>query len=358
MGNLLCLLLGLLIPVLALGFAASRGFRPMAAASAYRNVAWRLGLDADTRGTSMRGHLEDRRLFVGEVVDEEDGRRRRSVVAILDLATPLGLGLVMRKRDRRGFRRTRAPSLPTGDRKLDELVELRAFEPERAGALFNGDVRDTVRRLLKLGTDVEITDLWVRVRLRRPPSSEAVLRSLVDALRQTVLTLEASRVAIGPSPALAERASVWAELAQRLGLVEDPAYPALAGVREERPVRVVATRTDDGFSADVQVGFRPHPPTGLTIVGRDESAAASLVGQDITLGDRTFDDVFVVQGWDPGAVRRKLDADVRSALLALTTRGEVEVSDRALVVRGVSVDTDALDASVRAAETLAVAIGW
>ncbi len=358
MGNLLCLLLGVLLPVFALGFAASRGFRPMAAASAYRNVAWRLGLEADTRGTSMRGHLEDRRLFVGEVVDQEEDRRRLSLVAILDLATPLGLGLVMRKRGRRRFRRSRAPSLPTGDRKLDELVELRAFEPERAAALFSGDVRDAVSRLLKLGIDLEITDLWVRVRLRRPPSSEAVLRSLVDALRQTVLALEGSRVAIGPSPALAERASVWTDLAERLGLTLLPAYPALAGTRDERPVRVCATRTDDGFSADVSLGFRPHTPTGLTIVGRVSTAAASVVGQDITAGDPAFDGAFVVQAWDPGAVRQKLDGDVRAALLTLIERGEVEVSDRALIVRGVAVDVDALDRCVRAAESLAAAIGW
>lgn len=357
MGNLLCLLLGLLIPILALGFALLRGLRPMAAASSYRNVAWRLGLEADTRGTSMRGHLEDRRLFVGEVVDVEEGRRATAVLAILDLATPLGLGLVLRQPDRRRFRRARAPSLSTGDRQLDERVEVRAFEPERARALFDADVRAAVLRLLKFSADVEITDLWVRVRLRRPPSSEAMLRSLVDTLRQTVLALEASRVAIGPSPALEERAQVWAEVADRLGLVLDPAYPALAGALDGRPARIVATRTDDGFSADVEVGLRAHPAIGLAIVGQRTDGLAP-VGQHITLGDPPFDGAFVVQGWDPGAVRARLDASARADLLALRARGEVEVSDRTIVVRGVALDPEALMGCVRTAEAVAGALGW
>lgn len=355
MGNLLWILLGVLLPVLALGFAASRGLRPMAAASAYRNVAWRLGLEADTRGTSMRGHLEDRRLFVGEVVDEDDVRRR-TVVAILDLATPLGLGLVLRKRDRRRFGRSRAPSLPTGDRKLDEWVELRAFEPERAGLVVHGDVRDAVKRLLKLSIDLEITDLWVRVRLRRPPSSEASLRTLVEALRQTVLSLEAARVAIGPSPAL--DATAWAQLADRLGLTLQPAFPALSGTRLDRPVRVCATRTDDGFAADLSLGFREHTPTGLTVLARVPSVAAAVVGQDITLGDAAFDGAFVVQAWDPGAVRARLHPEARSALLALAALGEVEVSDRALLVRGVAIEVDRLEACVSAAEAVAAALDW
>jgi hypothetical protein len=88
------------------------------------------------------------------------------------------------------------------------------------------------------------------------------------------------------------------------------------------------------------------------------TAAASVVGQDITAGDPAFDGAFVVQAWDPGAVRQKLDGDVRAALLTLIERGEVEVSDRALIVRGVAVDVDALDRCVRAAESLAAAIGW
>ena len=44
---LLCLLVGIALPLVAAGVLLRRGLRPLAAATAYRNAAWRLGLDVE-----------------------------------------------------------------------------------------------------------------------------------------------------------------------------------------------------------------------------------------------------------------------------------------------------------------------
>ena len=57
-------------------------------------------------------------------------------------------------------------------------------------------------------------------------------------------------------------------------------------------------------------------------------------------------------------MRARLHAEARAALLALAALGEVEVSDRALLVRGVAIDVDRLEACVLAAEAVAAALDW
>jgi len=59
------------------------------------------------------------------------------------------------------------------------------------------------------------------------------------------------------------------------------------------------------------------------------------MGQDISIGEPVFDRAFVVKGYDPTAVRKRLEAPVRGALLALNGMGEVTLDDHRLLLRGV-----------------------
>jgi hypothetical protein len=360
--ELLCLLVGLLIPVVALGLVVRRAVRPLASASAYRNVAWKLGLEADTRGVSVHGWLDGRRLFVGEAVDGEAGRRGAELRAVLDLATPLGLGLHARRRASRSgralgrFRGT--PGLRLDDKVLDDALEVRTFDPERAKALFTDDVRAQLRSLLAGGQAVELTDHWVRVRPRRPPASDKALLALIDALMTTAAALEQARARLPTPEALRDRLPGWAAAAEALGLQLDAALPALVGAVDGRRVTVHAVRGERGFLADVRVQLRPHPPSGLSIAPAHGARAAPDVGQRIATGDEDFDATYVVKGYDPGALRARLGEDARAGLLALARRGRVRVHDAALEVHGVDVDPDAVRHAVGAALGVVAALGW
>src|SRR5690349_9958453 len=115
----------------ALFMFARRGMRQLQIASTYGDVARELGLDVDTRGVSLQGHLGDQRLWVGEVMVGHGPDRRMVCWGVLDLERPLGLGLLMRRRglSERLFRRPRGVRITPVDPDLDRHVEIHGDDP-------------------------------------------------------------------------------------------------------------------------------------------------------------------------------------------------------------------------------------
>lgn len=361
MGNLLCLLTGILLPFLVLGLAVRRGLRPMAAASAYRNVAWKLGLEADTRGVSLQGYVDRRRLFVGEVVDHDGRRRRVQVRAVVDLDVPLGVGLWVRPRQQRRLRlRRRAPttSLQLGEPALDEALEVRAFEADVARGLFDDEVRGALADLVEHYRDVEITDHWVRVHLSRHPSSDRALLALVDALKRMAVALERARQTLDPPEAMARLVPAWQGLAERLQLQLLPALPCVTGTVDGRAIRITPVRREDDWCADVRLVFADHTALGLQLAPQRAEMDRWSIGQDIEVDDPAFDDAFIIKGFDPRTIRAALGPDVRAALLALQGRASVRVDDVVLQLEDAPVDADVLASLVGDALQAAHALGW
>ncbi|MCB9663036.1 MAG: hypothetical protein H6732_02910 [Alphaproteobacteria bacterium] len=361
LGNLLCLLTGFALPFLLLAVAARRGMRPLAAASAYRNVAWKLGLEADTRGTSIQGHLDRRRLFVGTVDGAtRRGRRTPEVRALLDLSTPLGLGLDVRRVDGRltRWRRGRAGEITVGDPTLDDAIAVRAAEADRARTLFTDGVRDALEDLLGRTAEVQLTDDGIQARLRRPPPSDRALTELVASLRRLAEALEQARAAMPAPAALTHLIPAWGALAGELGLVLDPGRPALHGTLGEVEVHVVPVRQGAGWCADVRAWLPPHPPTGLRVWPEDHRRPLRRHGQDIALGDPVFDEAFVVQGYDPRVIVQILGPEARRALLALAEEVPLRLTDAALEVQQAPLDPERLGTVVRGVVATASALRW
>lgn len=362
MGNVLCLILGLLIPSVLLFLAVRHALRPLAAAAAYRNVAWRLGLDANTRGTSMQGHVGPRRIWVGEVREGRGASSRTRVRAMLDLEHPLGMGLRLRHRERLAERlrtplRSRRSKVVIGDPELDQRVELQAYDPDRVRAMFTEELRTAVHEVVDAWKDLEITDHSVIVRLRRAVSSEDKLEQLVDQLGRLTSTLEAARATL-PLPAQLEAVvEPWRELAATLGLAFHPALPAMKGELSNRQVQVDATRAADGFRADIVVHFAPHPETGLLIAPQLEKARAGE-GQDIQFGDPAFDDAFIIKGWDPRRMKKLLHASARADLLELAELGQISLTDRAVELQDVRLEPSIIADVLARCGALAVVLGW
>lgn len=361
MGNLLCMLLGILLAFAAVGLIVRRAVRPMAAASSYRNVAWRLGLDADTRGVSMQGFLDRRRLFVGEVFQAGVSNTRTHVRAVLDLSAPLGLGLLATKRhaDRlERFRRVKVQRLEVGDPEIDEALELRAFEPERAKALFTDEVRDAVCRLLDAWPDIQLTDHWVQVRLPRHPKSDRELLALVEAMRAVGQALASARAALPASPEAAAFIPAWDALAARRGLVLDPFLPALTGTIAGQDLVVHAARREQGFGADLFITFPDHPPLGLQLSPQRAPDGFWSVGQDIQVGHQAFDDAFVIKGYDPNTIRGLLGPEVRAVLLDLTRHADLKLHDLGIELHTETTDPQTLDALFDGCAELVRSLAW
>lgn len=345
---LLCLLVGIALPLVAAGVLLRRGLRPLAAATAYRNAAWRLGLDVDTRGLSLRGRVDGRRLFVGAALDE--GRPR--IRAVLDLGFPLGLGLVLRRRSERRLRLRRPRvQVVTGDAAFDRAFEIRAFDPDRAARLLTAPVRTAFGALARHHPDLELTDRWVRLSLRRHPPSDRWLLDLVDRLVNLVLAVEQAREAVPPDPRLAPVAEAWAPLAESIGCQLLPSLPALRGTFGGRALTLQAVHYADAPHAELRLARAPSS-AGLHV----EPRVAGPVGQDLRLGDPDFDEAFVVKGRDAAAAARELGPEARRCLLALRSLGDVFVDEERLWLPEAPVAPEALAGRLTAARAAVEAL--
>jgi hypothetical protein len=358
--SILCLLLGSAIPLLALFMFARRGMRQLQIATTYGDVARELGLDVDTRGVSLQGHLGDQRLWVGEVMVGHGPDRRMVCWGVLDLERPLGLGFVLRRRgfSERLFRRPRGVRITPVDPDLDRQVEIHGDDPLLVRGLLDGEVCEVTGQMLARWRDLVITDQSVRVSLSQPPSRVDELRDLVAGMRTLAAALSTARRALEPPAGLRLQSDAWRRLADRLDLSFEPAYPSLEGELDGRPVRITPVRTADGYGAELHLGFRAHRRTGLRLRPQVEPDGYWSVGQDIQVGDPAFDAAFVVKGYDPEQVRELLSAPVREGMLALAGTGRLDVDDLRLFVGDLPAEPLELEPIVVQATRTADAMGW
>lgn len=357
---ILCLLSGSAIPLLGIFMFARRGMRQLQIASTYGDVARELGLDVDTRGVSLQGHLGDQRLWVGEVMVGHGPDRRMVCWGVLDLERPLGLGFVLRRRglSERLFRRPRGVRITPVDRELDRQVEIHGDDPSLVRGLLDSVVCEVTGLMLARWRDLIVTDQSVRVSLSQPPSRVDDLRDLVAGMRALATALSGARQGLEPPAGLRPQAGAWQALAERLGLAFEPAYPGLSGELDGRSVRITPVRTAEGYGAEIRLGFRAHRRTGLRLRPQVEPDGYWSVGQDIQLGDPPFDAAFVVKGHDPENVRELLSAPVREGLLALSATGRLDVDDLRLFVGGLPAEPLELEPIVVQATRTADAMGW
>ena len=360
-GYVLCLLLGIVLPLAALFVLSRRVFRQLAVAAAYRQAARQLQIEADTRGTSIHGHIDDRRLWVGEVMTSYGRRQATEVRAVIDLKRPLGLGLYVHLRGTKGrwFRRARSPEQDTGDPELDRRLRVHADEAQRVRQLLlHPRVRSSLFKLARRSTGVELTDGDVRVVLDSHASTPAGLLGLVSELRELAEALEASRMQVQPVPEAAAWLETWSLLAARLGLELEPWLPAMSGRYEDRRVVVALGRTQEGHQAQIRLWFQAHPPLGLRLTPQHQPDGYWSVGQDIQVGHTRFDAAFVIKAWDPSLLIQRLADGARAQLLELADQGWLEVDDRGLELHGLSPEPEQVQAALQQAVAVSRALGW
>jgi hypothetical protein len=144
------------------------------------------------------------------------------------------------------------------------------------------------------------------------------------------------------------------EPVQGLAIATGKERPFLAGTIEgiNCSVRVISDAVHYGYTR-----ITARPPAGVTaIVGVHPSPGGILgrirswLGQDIEVGDKTFDETFLITGEPPAAARALLTEPLREKLLALAgprLAGFVCERDEVVVLlHGVEVDTDALTTAI------------
>lgn len=320
-------------------------------------MARHLGLLVDTRGLSVHGTLHERRLWIGQVMVGYGSERRRRVRGALGLRRPLGLGLLMRPLKARARLRRRSRRLRVGIATLDKRYEFHGDEVDRVQALFGDEgVHAALADLTAKWPRVLITDHFVRVSLRRPESTVPNLSALVSALERLAIAVEDARSRIPAPTRLRSTAEAWEPIAAALGLVFEPALPAMSGERDGRAVLLTARRGAEGYSVTIQASLELGEELGLQLRPQLEPDGYWSVGQDIQLGEPAFDQAFVIKGWDPDGIRERLSAPARLKLLELAQFGALQADDGLLTVHDVPLEGLAIPALLELLTSTAAAL--
>lgn len=358
LGFVVALFVGGAIPLGALWMVARRAMRQLDAAEAYREIALQQGLQVDTRGASVRGHLGNRRLWVGEVLEGFGPDRRIEVRGLMSFDRPLGLGLRVVPRGAWARWTGRTPRSAVDEPAFDQRFEFVADDRNVAGGLLRGAPAHHLVQLAAAGAVVRVDDDEIGLWLPESPATALELQGWIDRLSRAVDAILAARARISAPAEVGARTRGWSSLAESCGLRHEAAWPAISGEREGRCIEVVARREGDRYAAAVTVCFRPHAEIGLLLLPQHEPDGFWSVGQDIQVGDPAFDPRFVVKGWDPPAVVARLGPDARRLLCGLADRGRVVADDRALVIRGVPLGASEVASVLRDAQDAAEAMGW
>lgn len=357
----LCLLVGVALPLGFVALVARRAMRQLAVAEAYRIVARSLGLSVDTRGVSVHGHLDGAKLYVGQVLVGHGSDRRVEHRGTLSMPRPLGLGLLVRRRaTRRWLRRPRAGRVRTADAEFDRLFEVFGDDEERVQRLLDAPTQAAIIAFAARWPDVMLTDHHVRVLLDRPEESAGDLGALVEGMRRLADRLVEQRKKVAPPAAVEGLVSAWTALGESHGLRVEAWLPALVGTVSGREVLLTVRREDDGWGSEIVVGCKPAREIGLRLDPQTSPDGYWSVGQDIQVGDVDFDRAFVIKGWNPTAVKSLLlQGDVRGRILGLAGSGLVlELDEQRLRLRKGPLDAASLDGVLREALAAVASLGW
>lgn len=349
--HLICAGIGFAAPALALRTLWTTAWQPVATAHAYREAAWRLGLDHDTRGTCLYGTLDGREFRIEPAPDG------RGVIARLHLRHPMGLGLSVHRasaRERLARRRERPRHDPLRDYQIQVL-----WPPGEAP--LPATARSALAAVVSRWPQCRVSDDGVSLRLRKTPRREDEVLDVAASMESLARALESARDELPDPPEVARFPS--AELAATLALALAPG-PRLTGERGGRRVAVDVARAGDTFAARLRVWVARPMRTGLFVTSRAQTPGRRGVAglqvpwshQDIPFGDAAFDRIFCVQAWDRDTVAERFTPEVRRALHALAAEGVVEVDDRSIRVTGLTLDptriAQAVDTAVFTASAL------
>lgn len=292
---------------------------------------------------SLRHWLYGRRHGVEVVVlNYETGGGSSTVAwtgALARVDPPLFLGLNL---SRQGFLSNLfgASDIRLGDPAMDEELYVLGFDPARVASFLRPDlphVRDLLTRMVGTLRQQElcVTDSAVLVSQTGSHAEPEPLGRMLDAGIWFARTLAARRAEVPRDDDLF-RMLEWQAYASAAGLVFDPERLTLTGVRSGAAVEVALETEGQKTHTGVTVHFPSSTGLGLTVRRTGlPGFLQGLFGQDIKVGDKDFDEMFLVTGYPEPAVRALLGRpNVLGVLKAVGARtSEVQLNHAGMSFR-------------------------
>ncbi len=155
--------------------------------------------------------------------------------------------------------------------------------------------------------------------------------------------------------------AAWPSLAQSWGLQVDIARAEMTGVVRGLPTTVNVRYHVQGRGTYVEVAVPMPRGCELWLKKQDGDGFFDRLfrGQDVKLGDKAFDDAFVVKGEPEAFVHAALSPAVRQQLMHLLGAGvaiSLEQGKLVAITKGVLTDREQLDQLMKAAYTAATSL--
>jgi hypothetical protein len=341
--SLACSFAGAAFTLFAIWLIVRRGIGQLAAAHTYRSVAEKLGLQPDTRGSSLHGFINGRRLWVGPQTRRTGPQR---LVATVALAQPLGIGLVVQRESQWNHYKRFVSSLRAEPStwKRPNILSVSSSFPQVANAILDESTKQILYEMASRWPGLRINDYAVRINLVNPIILQSTLHQLVLDLCHIANTLEKRRIISQPPPYAAALSSDWNRIAQPRNLRMEPNGPVIFGNLGSAVIAIAPNA--HGRSATINVVREMPNDIGLLISDQRRADVENIAGQDILVGDGLFDDAFIIKGYDPDQIRTLLDLSTREAILRLKQISRVRIDDHALTLRNISVSTTVIDAAI------------
>jgi len=258
-------------------------------------------------------------------------------------------------------RRMSAYVPPIGEPRFDAMCHLTALAPACVAPIFRDDaLHDALGRLF--GWHAEVTDGTVDAYAIHgqggpPPDLSARIDVAVDVAKK----LAALRARASPLPGEEQRIASWRAFADTARLDLDRDRMVLTGDVGGARVRIGIEGEPTGLQTVLVADF--PQPLGIGLVLTRQSSLQALAElfapTDIRVGDKVFDDLFLIRG-NPERVRWTFARnEVRHALVELCAASrEVRMDDARLVVRWPMPVDDAphLEGIVHRVRTIATAL--
>lgn len=211
--------------------------------------------------------------------------------------------------------------LQVGHPELDARYRIGASIADLARALLRAPpVADALLGLSRARFAPWIDDATVKLEAQGKYLDARELSRALDACVDLAHRLVSARTAIGLGNMQRVLAEHWRPVAESLGLAIDYDRCVMSGRCEGMHVEVHGLQRGDRYGTSFVVRFDRPLGIGLRLE-RQEGWGAKLGGlvgmKDIEVGDRAFDDRFIVRGSPEAAVRAALTHEVRGLLVQI-----------------------------------------
>jgi hypothetical protein len=259
---------------------------------------------------------------------------------VMPLEPPLAFGLHV-ARARAGSNFLHGDDQRIGHGPTDDALRIQSLDSAKLRSLLSPRSDDDAQFLAALcrgaADQLVVTDSMLRFRLVGRVSHAARLMRFVDAASWFRAQLEARIPRVVVQPYEVALRQEWQRAATTVGLTFEPGPMRLRGIVEGIPLEIavdsapmrlrtaITVTWPQPLAAAVEVSKLPPAPGGHqdSAMGRAlHRWTYGLVHEDVVVGDRVFDDVFVIRGAREAARALLAPPLLRQNLVAIATRSE------------------------------------